>query len=283
MKRIAFAGVSVLATLVLTMGLPSPGFGDSDRPLSSSPFDPNSRQVEMFSALEEGTIQVKLVPANSKGGSLFITNTTQEPLTVKVPQGFVGVPVLAQFGLGGNAGGGGGLFGGGGNGLGNQGGGGLQAVGGGTGNNTAGGGAGNGIGAGGGFFSIPPEKTLRVHYVSVCLEHGKLEPIPRANYAVVPVERYTDDPVLREIVQMVGSGRLDQHSAQAAAWHVANHMSWEQLAAKSSSPVPVAGREYFSSDNLKEARQIVAAAEIQAQKLPAAIAAPATASVRNGR
>lgn len=281
MKRIAFAGVSAFATLVFTMGLPSAGHGDSDRPLSSSPFDPNSRQVEMFSALEEGTIQARLVPANSKGGSLFITNTTSEPLTVQVPQGFVGVPVLAQFGLGGNAGGGGNLFGGGGNGLGNQGGGGLQAVGGGTGNNTAGGGAGNGIGSG--FFSIPPEKTLRVHYVSVCLEHGKLEPIPRANYAVIPVERYTDDPVLREIVQMVGSGRLDQHSAQAAAWHVASHMSWEQLAAKSSSPVPVAGREYFSSDNLKEARQIVAAAEVQAQKSTATVTVPAAASPRRGR
>jgi hypothetical protein len=143
-------------------------------------------------------------------------------------------------------------------------GGGMGGMGGGMGG--MGGGMG-GMGGGGGFFSIPPQKTLRLPYTSVCLNHGLKDPTPGGVYLVVPVERYTDNTVLQSLIEMVGSGQLDQRSAQAATWNVANGMSWQQLANESESPFPAPGSNYFSAAQMKAAQQIVATAHtLAAQK-----------------
>ncbi|SFJ24886.1 hypothetical protein [Planctomicrobium piriforme] len=245
---------------------------DADRPLTNTKFDPNAKQVELFTAMEDDSISVKLIAKDSTGGNLFISNKTSEPLTVTMPQGFVAVPANAQFGGGmGGGGAGQGMAGAGGGAGGGQ----QQAMGGGAGGGMGGmggggmGGGGMG-GGGGGFFSIPPEKTLRVPYTSVCLNHGLAEPTPRSTYRLVRVEEYTENPALQQLINMVGTGRLNQHSAQAATWNIANGISWEELAAKSDSPVPVPGSNYFSVEQLMAAQQIAASAQsIAAEKAQA--------------
>ena len=113
---------------------------------------------------------------------------------------------------------------------------------------------------GGGFFSIPPERTVRVPYVSACLNHGKPDPSARLEYKLVPVDEYTQDEVLAELIRMVGTGRVNQHSAQAAIWTRTDNMSWQELAAKNHRGVR--GVEYyFNQGNIAEAQLIVAAAE----------------------
>jgi hypothetical protein len=47
-----------------------------------------------------------------------------------------------------------------------------------------------------------------------------------------PIEAMTKNPEVIEVVKMVGRGEIRQHAGQAAAWHLANGLSWRQLAAK---------------------------------------------------
>jgi len=286
-----------LLSFALILALQTMTFADSDRPLVKTKFDPSAKQVEMFAAMEDGTIEVKLIPKDSTGGNLLITNKTKEPLTVNTPAGFAAVPISAQFGGGMGMGGGMGGMGGGmggmgmGGGMGGMGGGGMQSMGGGMGGGMGGmgggmggmgggmGGMGGGMGGmGGGFFSIPAEKTLRVPFTSVCLNHGLNEPTPRAKYTIMPVDQYTRDPVLQSLIYMVGTGKLDQHSAQAATWHVTDGMSWQQLANKGKGPVRVPGDNYFSVQNIQAAMQIAGTAQAHAAERLAndpTLAAPA--------
>lgn len=121
---------------------------------------------------------------------------------------------------------------------------------------------GGGMGGGGGFFSIPPDKTVQLPLETVCLNHGKPDPKPHLTYKLVPINVYTDDPVLQELVTMVATGKLDRAAAQAAAWHLTDNMSWEQLAAKKIRHVGgVPPEPYFQSNQLAAARQLVARAQ----------------------
>jgi hypothetical protein len=156
---------------------------------------------------------------------------------------------LAQFGGGGFGGGGfggGGMggMGGGGMGMGGMGGGGNQGLGGGMGGmggmggggmggmGMGGGGFGGGGFGGGGFFNVAPEKTGKIKVATVCLEHGKADPNPRIPYKIVPLETFKSDPKVYEVCAMLGRGEIDQASAQAAAWHFTDEMTFEELVAK---------------------------------------------------
>ncbi|MBR5243786.1 MAG: hypothetical protein IKW13_06080, partial [Thermoguttaceae bacterium] len=77
---------------------------------AAEPVD-ESQAVELFKAMEEGLVEVKLVPKNSLESSLSVTNKTNRPIVVDMPSAFAGVPVLAQPGMGGFGGGPGGFGG----------------------------------------------------------------------------------------------------------------------------------------------------------------------------
>jgi len=119
---------------------------------------------------------------------------------------------------------------------------------------------GMGGGGGGGFFSIPPERTVRVPYISACLNHGKHDPSPRLDYKFMPVEEYTKDEVLGELIRMVGMGKANQHSAQAAIWTRTDNMSWQALASKSTRGI-LSVEYYFAPQNIQEGQYLMAAAE----------------------
>ncbi|MHA1567401.1 MAG: hypothetical protein ACTSX7_18985, partial [Alphaproteobacteria bacterium] len=71
-------------------------------------FNPDDKTVEMFTAIEQDQIDVKLIPKDSTQCRVMIENKTDQPLNVKLPDAFAGVPVLAQMGgMGGGMGGGG--------------------------------------------------------------------------------------------------------------------------------------------------------------------------------
>ena len=87
-----FAGSAV--ALALTAA--SVAQADSKTAITKPAFDPSARKVEMFQAMEDGLINVKLIQKNSKVGNLLFENKTKEPLTVQLPEAFVGVHVLNQ-------------------------------------------------------------------------------------------------------------------------------------------------------------------------------------------
>lgn len=217
----------------------------------------DAEEVNMFKGIEDGVIDVKFIPMSADKGTFVITNKTAKKLKVEMPSAFAGVP-LAQFG-GGQQGGGGGGFGG--QGGGQQGGGQQGQGGGGGGFGGQGGGQGGGFGGGqqggggGGFFNLMPEKTQKVKYEGVCLDHGLEDPNPKIPYQVVPIEQYTVKPGVGTLLHMLGSGKINQRIAQATAWHLNNDMSWEELASKSIKHLDGRVEPYFSRNEIATAMQ----------------------------
>ncbi len=218
------------------------------RAITRPTFDPSAERVDLFEGMKSGRLEARVIARDSLGGAFQVTNLTSEPLTVELPEAFVAVQVNRQI-LGAQ----GGLTGGGG-----FGGRGTQTTGGGVGGvgGAAGGAAG---GQGQGFFSVPPERTVSLPYHSVCLEHGKKEPNSRVRYTVMPVDAFSADPVLYELLTVVARGRVDTQTAQAAAWHVASDMSWTELLRKVRR---TRGRSvpYFDPQRVRQAELLVATA-----------------------
>ncbi len=63
------------------------------------------------------------------------------------------------------------------------------------------------------------------------------------------------------ILQMLGRDQIDQKSAQAACWHLGDHLSWQELASKVRVQHLNGSREmYFTPVQIQTAIQIVAEA-----------------------
>ncbi len=210
-----------------------------DKVAQNSPSETSATTVEMFAAMKEGQIEVKLIPKDSSEARVLITNKTDQPLSIKLPSTFAGVPVLAQA-LGGGGGRGG-----------NQ----SQSTGGGM-----DGGLGGGGGGGGGFFNIAPEKVGQLKVATVCLEHGKKEPHAAVPYEIKPLEEVSQKPEVQELCRMLGAGKIPQRVAQVAAWHLNNDMSWDQLANKQLRFANGSTAPYFSRQEIQGAIRVVAVA-----------------------
>ncbi|MEL6109212.1 MAG: hypothetical protein AAFU85_24660, partial [Planctomycetota bacterium] len=187
--------------------------------------------VDLFKAMEEGQVEARFIALGPDKANLIVENKADQPLSIRLPSAFAGVPIDAQFGGGGGGLGGGGLGGGGLGGAG--GGGGGQAVGGGGGGLGGGGGGlgggGLGGGGGGGFLRVAPEKKSKVSFRTVCLEHGKPDPNAKMEYKIIPFEQFSQDSEIRSVVEALGKHQIDQGTAQAAAWHLTDDLDWNKL------------------------------------------------------
>jgi len=234
--------------------------GDPNR---SGARQPVGEAVEFFAAVDQGLIEAQLIPKDSTQCRLLVRNKTNKPLSVKLPEAFAGVPVLAQAGFGPDmgAGGGRGRRGGAGYGAGGGYGGGAQGFGGGFGGMGGMGFGGMGMGGwGGGFMNVPPERLVQAQAATVCLDHGKPDPRPGIKYEIKPIEAYSSKPAVHELVRMLGRGEVPQRVAQVAAWHLNNDMTWEQLAAKELRFATGLRRPYFTPQEIQAAMQVVAKA-----------------------
>ncbi len=222
---------------------------------AAKPAKPVGDQVELFAAMKSGDLAVTVIPKSEKEVNLLFESKTGKPLTVKLPEAFAAVPVLAQFGGGGAGGGGGGRSGGGGN----------QGMGGGM---MGGGGmGGGGMGGGGGFFNVPAEKVAQMKVATVCLEHGKKEPRPGIPYEIVPLESFTQSAEVAELLKLFSLHNLSQRAVQAAAWHYNNGMSWQELAAKRIEHLNGTSEPYFSAAEINAAMTIGQATEARVKQL----------------
>ena len=239
-----------------------------------------AQQVELFEGMAAGTIEVSFIPADSRSANVIIKNNTDKPLTIKLPEAFAAVHAQFGGGMGGmGMGGMGGGMGGMGGGMGGMGGGmgGGQGMGGGMGGMGGGGmggmggfGGGGFGGMGGGFFNVAAEKAGKMKVTTVCLEHGKTEPSPRMKYTIQPITALTKDPRVIEVCKMVGRGEVPQNVGQAAAWHLANGMSWQELAAKDRVRSRLGTLKYFSPQELDLALQVAGVAAERGKEAPPA-------------
>ena len=200
--------------------------------------------VDLFQAMDNGEIKVIIRNKDAADANLIVENKTDKPLAIRMPAAFSCVPVMRQGGagapgmgggMGGGGMGGGGMGGGGGGNQGTGGGfGGGQGGGGFGGGGQGGGGFGGGGqgGGGGGFFNIPPGRVGKTSLKTFCLEEGKPDPRSRIEYRIQPLSDLNSDPKIFEMCRMLANDEIAQPVAQAAAWNVANGLSWHQLFVK---------------------------------------------------
>lgn len=240
--------------------------------------EPASEEMELFSAIKQGKIEVKVVAKNALQARLDVTNKTQEPLKINLPDSFALVPVLAQDFGGGSGGRGSSSSSNRGN-SGGSGGGGSQSSGGGS--NSGRGGNSGGSRGGSSSYSLLPEKTIHDHIKTVCLEHGKKDPSPRIRYELRPISDVTDNKAVHLLCEKVGLGEVDQKSAQAAVWHLNNEMSWNELGAKINKDTVGRKFPYFSDAEMNDAMRLVGKAlktvEEQERAIEGAKAGPSLA------
>lgn len=222
---------------------------------------PEAEVVEMFAGIENGQLEVRLIPRDSAKGQLLVTNKTDKPLSVRLPGAFAGVPVLPQMfpgfqpnqqnqqnspqRIGGAANQGFPPFG---PGMMNLPGGNMFP---GMNNQNQ-----NQNWLPGPMFNLAPEQVGKVKVASVCLDHGKANPRAKIPYEIKPIDEVADQPGLAEVVALLGQGRVDQKIAQLAAWHLSNDMSWEELADLRNPRVLGVPRRY-SAKQIKQAQDLV--------------------------
>ena len=86
-------------------------------------------------------------------------------------------------------------------------------------------------------------------------------------YQLVKLEEYTSDALLQETLKLFASGGIDLPTAQAAAWHLADKMTWDELRAKQVDrlggldPLP-----FFSEGELRAADELIAQARANAKE-----------------
>jgi hypothetical protein len=281
MPRLSTSRLSKIGSFVATGAICLALMGASRGAITKPTLNPNAQVVELFEGIDNDQFEARLVAQDAHDGKIFITNKTDKALTVAVPKGLVGVQILAQlpnnqfnqigmgngmgFGMnngmqgqngaaqsvGGNAG----LMGQ--NGLQN----GAQ-----NGNNGFNPGM-NAFPGAGIMFSIPPEKTVQLAFNSVCLNYGRREPHAGMKYKLAKAESVTTDPVLLQLLEDY-SPRTARDAQQAAAWHLANGLSWEQIAQLMDEKIPGNPIPFFNAQQIQAAKALVAKSEKSAADRP---------------
>ncbi len=271
--------------------------GARTAPIRKFQIDPHAAIVPLFAGEAADQFAIRVHPLSAYQANIIITNTTTEALNVALPKAAVGVHVLPQFNGNGNGffnqQNGNGVFG---NDTGKANGANVlaQAIGGTMqpgGQNNNGNGNQNPFGQnqgfiGNGFPSLPPEwaekkdlaqysgvvtipsgKSIQLTLRSICLNYGRPEPISKMTYRLMPVEKFSDDPVLAELLESYGS-RVDQDAMQVAAWHVANNMEWKQITQLPLRSLAATSAKLFQPKDVQAAQRLVDAARERAPQRP---------------
>ncbi|GAA5507044.1 hypothetical protein [Novipirellula caenicola] len=227
--------------------------------------------IALFEAIDSKQVSVQFIALDANRANVLIENNTNHVLHLELPDAIAAVPVLAQFGFGGQQQAGfGAAQGQAGQSGGNQSvGGGFQQGGQQGGNafgnnfgNVGGGNARQNDGFGMGFMRIAPQKTRKLVATTVCLEQGKPEPNAKVKYRMVPIEQYTQDARLIELCRQLALKNVSQNVAQAVAWHYANGLTWEKLGKLNRIESRYLGNvPMFRAQELKDAKTLAEALE----------------------
>lgn len=207
---------------------------------------PGGREtVELFAGMQEGQLDVKVFPRDSRESRLLVANKSDRPIRVALPEVFAAVPILAQFDV--NPA--------------------IppdsdkvpQTLSMSPQNNQPGMFPGDNRMFNNMFFNLEPERTLNVKLRCACLEFGKADPNPRIAYQIKPLEAVIRKPGVAAVCRLL-AGDTDQKAIQAAVWHLNNGLSWEDLKRKHYKSDFGPSKPIFTSRQLKEGRRLAEAA-----------------------
>jgi hypothetical protein len=277
---------ALLAALVLTTAATQA----ADQSKGIGPFDPQYETLELFAAIESGKIEAQVIPKDHTHCKLLVTNKSDKPLNLKLPDVMAAVPALAQMGLppigplapGNNR-----------RGANrtakdhapqalavpfqnpfqnkNNNNNPLMNMPNNNRNNFGNNNMGNNNRQPFAPFSIAPERVGQLKLPAVCLQHGQPEPHAAVPYLLQRIETVSTKPELVEVCRMLGHGEIRQIVAQAAAWHLANDMSWDELTHMQIKVLGSStGQPYFTKKEIAAAKEAVGKAgdALKAQKAP---------------
>ena len=79
-------------------------------------------------------------------------------------------------------------------------------------------------------WELRPRGVRSRKFRSFCLELGLPDPSPRIPYRPIPLEQWTGNEAVLELIVRYGQGKIRQRAAQLAIWHLANGADWTHLA-----------------------------------------------------
>ena len=81
----------------------------------------------------------------------------------------------------------------------------------------------------GDVIDLPAGRTLKIALPGVCLDYGKPTPTPSHRFVLETIESASGDVRLAAVMGRLARTSCARGVAQAAAWHLRNHLSWSQL------------------------------------------------------
>lgn len=228
----------------------------------------DSGTIDLYAAINSGMIDAKVVARDAYHLRVFLRNAGTAAIRLQMPAVIAARPAnvaaaqdpakqnLAQqnfFNPGANNGGN--NFG-----TGSQGGGKTQAVSGATPFGITANASNNQQGPNN-IFAIPPESTREFRVATVCVEHGKPNPRSMVKYELARPAEVGVGPELADALVSYGRGESDQEAMQAAAWHLANGKTWDELRKMSRMAAVNAQSPVFTSQELAAARRLVEASQ----------------------
>ena len=206
--------------------------------------EPGSRRqpVDLFSAIGNKQLGVTLIAKDAEECVVRITNATKDTVNVRLPEAFVGEPVVKDYrDYAGR----------------------TQAVGGGFYYETPELMARDDDGA---FVLVGPGGQVEVSSRTVCLDPGLPEPRPELPYEIKPIEGFARNPAVHELCRMLSRPAINQKAAQAAAWHLDDGLGWPALAAMRTRTPRGRSIPLFAPSDIRIGRKLAAQAVKLAQQ-----------------
>src|SRR5437660_1129482 len=93
----AMHALSRFVPVCLSLCLVATSFAASKQPIKKLSHDPGVPAVDLFDAIEEGSVETTVIAKSANEASLFVTNKSDAAVSVQLPKALVAVQVLKQF------------------------------------------------------------------------------------------------------------------------------------------------------------------------------------------
>lgn len=247
-RSLIVAAILVVASAIVPRAAAQ--FADGPQPgdEASGPFRAGNGPLDLLDAVARGKVEATLSLDNSRGGKLWLRNTGETEVTVRLPEAFAAVPKPPR-------------------GYADP----PQTMGGGfppadesTGDDDR---RRFGEPPAGRVVTLPPNGSHEMPAATVCLDPQRPPPSPGVEYEICPITEVTNNPAVVELCRMLSERHTNQRAAQAAAWHLHNGIAWQLMAVwRSPRPGATFQPQFFTGTQLRLGRKLAERAVREARE-----------------